>query len=86
MVEPHLGYVERVACTFDAALFDRSPEGLPIDSVTDIRFLDKDNRDKDRDGKPITRTFPPKERLALQRIAWEGYRKFKEICDAEAGE
>ncbi len=68
------------ACTFYAALFDRSPVGLPIDTVTDIRFLDKDQRDKDRDGGPITRTFSDKDRADLQRIAWEGLQQFGEIA------
>jgi len=67
------------ACAFYAALFDRTPEGLPIDSVTDIRFLDNDNKDKDRDGNPITRTFSAKDRADLQRIAWEGLTEFNRI-------
>ena len=65
---------------FHAALFDRSPEGLPIDRVTDIRFLDSDHRDLDRDGDPITRTFSAKDRADLQRIAWEGLKEFREIA------
>ncbi|MFA7005088.1 MAG: hypothetical protein WC429_13685, partial [Verrucomicrobiia bacterium] len=28
------------ACTFYGALFDRSPEGLALDKITDIRYLD----------------------------------------------
>lgn len=65
------------ACTLYAALFDRDPQGLPIDSITDIRFLDAKNKDKDRDGKPIKRTFADKDRSDLQRIAWEGYKQFQ---------
>src|ERR1044072_9151605 len=45
------------ACTFYAALFDRSPEGLTVDSVTDIRFLDDSHKDLDRDGGPLQRQF-----------------------------
>lgn len=71
------------ACTFYAALFDRSPVGLPIDTVTDIRFLDNDQQDKDRDGGPITRTFSDKDRIDLQRIAWEGLQQFREIARAQ---
>ena len=71
------------ACTFYAALFDRTPEGLPIDSITDIRFWDKGNKQydktKDRDGKPIKRTFAGKDLADLQRIAWEGLTEFKKI-------
>jgi hypothetical protein len=69
------------ACTFYAALFDRSPEGLPIDTVTDTRFLDEQQRDKDRDGGPIRRTFSVGDRTDLQRIAWEGLKQFQEIAN-----
>ena len=68
------------ACTFYAALFDRSPEGLPINSVTDIRFLDDDHRHLDRDGKPITRRFSPQDCADMQRIAWEGLQAFRKIA------
>ena len=67
------------ACTFYAALFDRSPEGLPIDTVTDTRFLGDKQRDKDRDGGPIRRTFSAQDRADLQRIAWDGFQQFQEI-------
>ena len=67
------------ACTFYAALFDRTPQGLPLDRITDIRFLNPENRDKDRDGKPITRVFSETDRADLQRIAWEGYRQFEQV-------
>ena len=70
------------ACTFQAALFDRSPEGLPVTEVTDTRHWEKDGKDKtkDRDGGPIKRTFTAKERADLQRIAWEGFRKYRELA------
>ncbi len=69
------------ACSLYAALFDRSPEGLSIDSITDIRFLESDgvDRSKDRDGKPITRTFSDKDRADLQRIAWESHQDFEKL-------
>jgi rubrerythrin len=69
------------ACSLYAALFDRSPEGLSVDSITDIRFLDNDpkNKEKDRDGNPITRTFSDKDRADLQRIAWEGFNEFQAL-------
>ena len=67
------------ACALYSAIFNRSPEGLAIDTVTDIRFLDKDNKDKDRDGKPITRTFSAKDRADLQRIVWQSYQQFEQI-------
>ena len=67
------------ACTFYGVLFGRSPEGRPLDKVTDTRPLDGD-KGKDRDGGPITRTFAPKERAELQRIAWEGLKQFDELA------
>lgn len=68
------------ACTFYGALFNESPEGLALDRITDIRFLDNKQRDKDRDGGPITRVFSPKDRTDLQRIAWEGLKKFEALA------
>jgi hypothetical protein len=64
------------ACTLYAAIFDRSPQGLPINEVTDIRFLEND-KTKDRDGLPITKRFSKKDQADLQRIAWEGYQEFQ---------
>ncbi len=69
------------ACTFYAALFNRSPEGLPIDAVTDTRSQDDKQRDKDRDGGPLKRTFSAQDRADLQRIAWEGLKQFKEVAE-----
>lgn len=74
------------ACTIYAALFDRSPEGLAIDSITDIRFLNNEERDKDRDGDPITRKFSDKDRADLQRIAWEGYSEFQKMRNGKTVE
>ncbi|MCX6910556.1 MAG: hypothetical protein NTY01_21280 [Verrucomicrobia bacterium] len=68
------------ACTFYGALFDRSSEGLPLDKVTDTRSSDK-QRDQDRDGGPITRVFSAKDRADLQRIAWEGLKKFRALAE-----
>jgi len=70
------------ACTFYGALFNRSPEGLPVDKVTDIRFFNDREKDKDRDGAPITRVFSAKDRADLQRLAWEGLQKFKALAAA----
>ncbi len=68
------------ACTFYAAILDRSPEGLPVNQVTDIRFLDSEHKNLDRDGAPITRKFSDRDRADLQRIAWEGLKRFNEIA------
>ncbi len=70
------------ACTFYGALFDRSPEGLPLDKVTDTRSSDK-QRDKDRDDGPLTRVFSAKDRADLQRIAWEGLKKFRALANED---
>jgi len=70
------------ACTFQTALFGRSPEGLAVDRITDIRFLDNANKNKDRDGGPLTRVFSAKERADLQRIAWTGYQEFLQLAKA----
>lgn len=69
------------ACTFYGALFNKSPEGLALDKVTDTRNLDNKQQDKDRDGAPITRVFSAKDRADLQRIAWEGLKKFRALVD-----
>ncbi|QDT83717.1 hypothetical protein [Gimesia chilikensis] len=74
------------ACAIYAALFDKSPEGLPVDSITDIRFWNNKDRDKDRDGNPITKTFSDKDRAELQQIAWKGYQKFKQLRDGKAAD
>ena len=67
------------ACTIYAAMFDRSPVGLPVNSVTDIRYLDNNDKTKDRDGKPITLVLSDEDRADLQRIAWEGFTRFQNL-------
>lgn len=69
------------ACTLYAAIFQQSPVGLPIDSVTDIRTMETPTHDKtkDRDGNPLTRKFSDKDRADLQRIAWEGWSEFQKL-------
>jgi len=64
------------ACAIYAAMFDKSPQGLPIDSITDIRYWQNKDKTKDRDGEPITRTFNDKDRADLQRIVWEARQEF----------
>jgi hypothetical protein len=73
----NMGYL--TACTFYAALFNRSPEGLPIDTVDDNRS--KDGKPvQDPDGGPLKRTFSAKDRADLQRIAWEGLKQFQQVA------
>ena len=71
------------ACTMYSAIFERSPVGLEIDSVTDIRFLDNTDRSKDRDGLPITRKFNKTDRTQLQKIAWDAYLEFQKMRMSE---
>lgn len=73
-----MGYL--TACTFYAALFNRSPEGLPIDTVNE-NMRSKDGKPaQDPDGGPYKRTFPAKDRADLQRIAWEGLKQFQQVA------
>ncbi len=74
------------ACAIYAGLFGKSPVGLPVDSVTDIRYLDDKTKDRDRDGDPITRIFSGKDRADLQRIAWEGHLEFEKLRGGETSE
>ena len=65
------------ACTMYAALFDRSPQGIAVDSITDIRYLNNDATTlKDRDGKPIKKVFTPQEQAFLQSTAWKALQAF----------
>lgn len=70
------------ACAIYSAIFDRSPVGLPTDSITDIRFFNDKEKDKDRDGEPITRTFDSVDRSDLQRIAWESRQEFSKLRES----
>ena len=72
-----MGYL--TACTFYAALFNRSPEGLPIDTVNDNRTKDGKPA-QDPDGGPLKRTFSAQDRADLQRIAWEGLQQFQQVA------
>jgi hypothetical protein len=72
-----MGYL--TACTFYAALFNRSPEGLPIDTVNDNRTKDGKPA-QDPDGGPLKRTFSTQDRADLQRIASEGIKQFQQLA------
>lgn len=71
------------ACAIDAAIFDRSPEGIQLDSITDIRFWKDKDKTRDRDNLPITREFNEKDRGDLQRIAAHGIDAFSELAEQE---
>ena len=70
-----MGYL--TACTFYAALFNRSPVGLPIDTINGGATRDGKPA-LDPDGNPLKRTFSAKDLTDLQRIAWEGLRRFQQ--------
>jgi hypothetical protein len=70
------------ACTFYGVLFNQSSEGLAFGTVTDNRFDDL-QKDKDRDGQPLTRIFSAKDRADMQRIAWEGLGQFRELAKSQ---
>jgi hypothetical protein len=74
-----MGYL--TACTFYAALFNRSPEGLPIDTING-RPTRGGKPALDPDGNPLKRTFSAKDRTDLQRIAWEGLKQYQQIADS----
>lgn len=77
-----MGYL--TACTLYAALFNRSPEGLPVDTVND-KMPSRDGKPaQDPDGGPLKRTFSARDRADLQRIAWEGLQQFQQLA-ASAG-
>lgn len=67
------------ACAIYSAIFDKSPQGLAVDTITDIRFFNNTDKTKDRDGKPISRKFSDTDLADLQRIAWEGRQQFQEL-------
>ena len=71
-------------CAIYAAIFNRSPVGLPIDQVTDTKPLDPEHKDQDQNGDPITRKFSEKDQADLQRIVWEGIQQFKELAATNA--
>ena len=75
-LNPTMGYL--TACTFYAALFNRSPEGLPISAIDDRPTRDGKPA-LDPDGNPLKRVFSEKDRADLQRIAWEGFQQFQKV-------
>lgn len=76
-LNPAMGYL--TACAFYAALFDRSPEGLPVDTVNENR-VKNGQPELDPDGVPLKQTFSAKNRADLQRIAWEGVKEFQQMA------
>lgn len=59
------------ACLFYAAIFNRSPEGLKLNAVTESKITDKKRPDCDPDGHPLELVLTDDERLVLQRVAWK---------------
>lgn len=79
-----MGYL--TACTFYAALFNRSPAGLPIDTVNENQRGKDGTPAQDPDGGPLKRTFSAQDRADLQRIAWEGLKQFHEVAASAAAQ
>jgi hypothetical protein len=65
------------ACLFYAAVFHRSPEGLPLSQVVETKIVDGKKPDRDPDGNPLKRVFTDSERTLLQRTAWEATEAFR---------
>lgn len=66
------------ACLFYAAVFNRSPEGLPLSQVVETKIVDPKKPDCDPDGNPRKRVFSDAERTLLQRTAWEATEAFRQ--------
>jgi hypothetical protein len=67
------------ACSIHSVLFDKSPEGLPVNSVTDGKKKDAEHPDVGPDGDPLTKVFADDMRLFLQKTAWEGIQAYKAL-------
>lgn len=78
------------ACTLYAAVFNKSPEGLFFNKVTETKSQNihseavKDGEKTDAlsskvspDGGPLEKVFTDEERLFLQRTAWEAVEAFR---------
>lgn len=71
------------ACTFQAALFERSAQGVRVDVITDTQPLDAAHPDRDKDGNPIAQLFSSADQEEMQRIAWDGYQMFQRQAGRE---
>ena len=60
------------ACLFYAAVFNKSPEGLAFNTVTE----NKDQNGLDPDGGPLAITIDEKTKTYLQKTAWEAVQAF----------
>jgi hypothetical protein len=65
------------ACLFYAAVFNKSPEGLPLSEVVETKIVDRNQPTSDPDGNPIKRVFTDAERTLMQRTAWETMEAFR---------
>lgn len=65
------------ACLLYAAVFNKSPEGLPLSQVVETKIVDPNKPNSDPDGNPITRVFTDAERTLMQRTAWETIEAFR---------
>ncbi len=67
------------ACMMYAVLFDKSPEGLAMNEVTDDKIVDRRKPDADPDGGPRKVTFDDATRAFLQKAAWETVVEFRKV-------
>ncbi|MBN1674035.1 MAG: hypothetical protein JXR37_23495 [Kiritimatiellae bacterium] len=68
------------AATFYAVLFGQSPEGLPVNEVTDTKVTDREHPELDPDGGPQRKVLDDDLRAALQRIVAQALDEFRRMA------
>jgi hypothetical protein len=71
------GYL--TGCMFYSALFEKSPVGLAVDSVTDPKIVDRTKPDLGPDGDPRTIVFSDDMLGFLQNTSWESTQAFQHL-------
>jgi len=72
-----MGYL--TAATFYAVLFGESPEGIPVNEVTDVNVLDPAHPELGPDGDPQRKVLDDDLRLFLQRTAARAVADFRQL-------
>jgi hypothetical protein len=72
---PYCAYL--TACLFYSAVYQKSPEGLKLDTVSDTKITDKKTPELNPDGGPRKVVFTDEERLYLQKLAWKTMQVFE---------
>lgn len=80
-IHPNRAMVYLAACTFYAALFGENPENLPAEGPHTVVPMDADRAKMTAEkNNGIPDESPSlKDREDLQRIAWEGFKRFQEL-------